>query len=133
MSSGKSGPDIPPEVAKVKSSITMDNLPHIQYLKIGGNNQGYWSFAKFYLQVEDFLDCLEVAYVILLEVDWSQGHGLLKPDGLNVHRINMCVGCKSDSRKNHGRFHDTVVSEEDLGDGDSKTSNESRRHPALHL
>ena len=47
--------------------------------------------------MHDFLDCFTVLYPdrqLILELDWSSGHGKQKDDGLVVARMNVKWGGK---------------------------------------
>jgi hypothetical protein len=87
--------------------------PGVLIFQVGKNRDGYFDSDRFLVQVEDFVDCFEhkfPGHVLLLEVDWSSGHGKNKPDGLNVNNMNVNVG-----GKNAAVMHDTVVAASDLG------------------
>lgn len=70
-------------------------VPGLRWLSVGKNREGYWDNDDMMIQVEDFMDCFEVVFPdheLLLEVDWSSGHGRTKPDGLSVNNMNKAYG-----------------------------------------
>lgn len=98
-----------------KQPITRANLPWILYLDIGINRDGYFTFAKFYKQLEDLFDVLEVMHPeeqICIELDWSGCHNTKSPDALDAGNINLGITPKN---KDKGGFHDSELSKGCLG------------------
>ena len=96
-----------------KRPLTHDSLPFHTFLKVGARREGYFTGAKFAVQLEDTIDCMEVLYPqhrVLIEVDQSAGHGRSSPDALNANNINMLPG--ANLRK--GAFHATRIVDESM-------------------
>lgn len=71
--------------------------PGLTFLKYGKNRDGYWNYEKFKKQTLDFLDLFEHFYPnwqLLLEVDWSAGHGCYEPDALITRDMGLQWGGK---------------------------------------
>ena len=121
-----------------KPQLPMDSdheTPGIRFLEYGVNRDGYWNNGNMMVQTEDVLDAAEVIYgpgservmeaqrrapgcitvdwsegfKIVLEMDWSSGHGRKKPDGLDANAMNEKFGGKQP------RMHDTILAECDVG------------------
>ena len=44
----------------MKNPLTRDTLPWVLFLDIGVNREVFSTWEKFYIQIEDLMDCLEV-------------------------------------------------------------------------
>ena len=76
----------------MKEPLTRENLPWVRFLNIGVNREGFFTWEKFYIQIEDLMDCLEVMYPrhqICFEMDWSGCHGKKAGDSPNVNNMNL--------------------------------------------
>lgn len=101
----------------MKPQLTRSTLPWLLFLDIGVNREGYFTWEKFYIQLEDLLDCLEVMYPkhqICIELDWSGCHGKKSKDALNANSMNL--GPAKPDQPDKSVFPDTELRREDLGD-----------------
>jgi hypothetical protein len=67
----------------------------------GKNKDGYWTYAHFEEQMEDFMDCLECLhpdFPLVMEVDWSSGHAVHRAGCLSVTTMNVGFSASRRSR-----------------------------------
>ena len=86
--------------------------PGLVFFNYGSARDGYWDNALFLEQVEEFLDAFDALHPdkqLLLEIDWSAGHGKQKEDGLAVQRMNINWGGKQPI------MHSSKITSECLG------------------
>ena len=111
----KKGKKLPaPTTPVFKPALTRETLPWILYLNIGVNREGFFTWEKFYIQLEDLMDCLEVCYPdhqFCFELDWSGCHGKKAKDSPNVNNMNL----RPSKNKAKGNFRDSVLIEGCLG------------------
>ena len=84
-----------------KSKLT--ESPFVRQLEYGANNDGYWTYEHMVLQLEDCIDvlsCLFPSFDFLFLLDHSNGHDRMKPDGLNINRLNVRHGGKQPKMRN---------------------------------
>jgi hypothetical protein len=77
------------------------------------NNEGYWDYDQFAIQVTDLMDTIEAIYgnmQMVIEVDHSSGHLKKKENGLDVGAMNLYFGGVQRSN-----MRDTIVTEDYLG------------------
>ena len=71
-----------------KAKLTIS--PFTKMLDIGANHGGYWDFDHMCLQFEDVVDVLKELFPhfdFLFLFDHSNGHDMLRPDGLSITKI----------------------------------------------
>ena len=67
------------------------NLPFIRELEYGTQMEGYWTYDRMILQLEDCIDCLAVLFPhceYLFLFDHSNGHDRQREDALNPNKMN---------------------------------------------
>ena len=97
-----------------KKEFTTEDNPFARSFLYGANQEGYWSYDHFIIQLEDIMDVMNVLfnpddYEVHILVDHSCGHDRQKPDGLNVGEMNSGYGGKQ------RHIHDTVIVKGCLG------------------
>ena len=81
----------------------LSSSPFVKEFEYGSNNDGYWSYDQMVLQLEDCIDVLNFThpeFEILFMFDHSNGHDRLRPDGLNVNKINLKHGGRQPVMRN---------------------------------
>ena len=76
-----------------KAKLTIS--PFTKMLDIGANHGGYWDFDHMCLQFEDVVDVLKELFPhfdFLFLFDHSNGHDMLRPDGLSITKIRKGFG-----------------------------------------
>ena len=71
--------------------------PFSYELEYGIGHEGYWSYEHMVLQVEDCVDILQHTYPqfeLLFLLDHSNGHDRMRPNGLNINKLNIRYGGK---------------------------------------
>lgn len=83
----------------LKGPLEYEVNPFIVKFEYGANADGYWNSNNMICQVENCRDVLKVLlndhdndYDIGLNIDHSQGHDKLRPDGLHVGGMNLGFG-----------------------------------------
>jgi hypothetical protein len=80
----------------LKGPLDYDENPFVVKFEYGANADGYWNSNNMICQVENCRDVLKVLlndeYDIGLNIDHSQGHDKLRPDGLHVGGMNLGFG-----------------------------------------
>ena len=87
--------------------------PGKAWLSYGLNDEGYWNYDKFSVQVTEITDCFDYLYPghqMLLEVDHSSGHTKKLPGGLCTDDMGLGIGGKKLA------IRDTVIVEGCLGE-----------------
>ena len=85
------------------SKPLLTESPFVIELEYGANAEGYWTYDRMVLQMEDCIDCLSVLYPsfdIVLLFDHSNGHDRMQPDGLSVSKIGIKYGGKQPHMRN---------------------------------
>ena len=75
----------------------LTSTPFSVELEYGASHDGYWSYEHMVLQLEDCVAVLKYTHPqfdILFLLDHSNGHNRMRPDGLNLNRINIRHGGK---------------------------------------
>ena len=90
--------------------------PFVKEFEYGSNFDGYWTYDQMILQLEDCIDVLKVAFPgfqYLLIFDHSNGHDRMRPNGLNINKINLRFGGRQPvmresklTKNEFGPFHD---------------------------
>ena len=78
-----------------KNDLT-DN-PFVRWLEYGASKDGYWDYNHMAIQLDDCLDVLEALHPdfdVIFLLDHSNGHDLIRPDGLNANKIRKYFGGK---------------------------------------
>ena len=91
--------------------------PFSYELEYGCGHEGYWSYDHMVLQIEDCVDILSHTHPqfdILFLLDHSNGHDKMRPNGLNLNKLNIRHGGKQP------RMRDTVLTESEFGPFPSK-------------
>ena len=93
----------------------LDHSPFVELFHYGASAEGYWTYDRMVLQVEDVVDCLKVLYPeydFIFMFDHSCGHDRSQENGLNARRMSAGFGGKQQ------KMHPTIIREEDgyLGD-----------------
>ena len=84
----------------VNGKTTKDSLtksPFEQSFEYGAALEGYWTYDKMVLQMEDCIDCLKVLhpeFEIVFLFDHSCGHDRQREDGLNANNVSKYYGGK---------------------------------------
>ena len=84
--------------------------PFVKTFEYGQSAEGYWTYERMVLQVEDCVDCLKVLYPqydFLFLFDHSCGHDRGQTDGLNAKRMAVSFGGKQP------KMHPTIIEAED--------------------
>ena len=84
--------------------------PFVKSFEYGQSAEGYWTYDRMVIQVEDCVDCLKVMYPafdFLFLFDHSCGHDRGQPDGLNAKQMNVDYGRKQP------KMHPTMIQAED--------------------
>jgi hypothetical protein len=71
--------------------------PFVIEFEYGASNQGYWTYDRMVLQLDDCVDCLKIifpAFDFLFILDHSSGHDKQKPDSLNASNMQKNFGGK---------------------------------------
>ena len=70
--------------------------PFLRKFDYGLNQDGYWSYDTMVLQFEDCIDTIQAIYGDRYDTAWyfdhSTGHDKLRPDGLNMNKMNQSFG-----------------------------------------
>ena len=87
-----------------KPELKKGDNPFVRSFKYGANREGYWTYDRLILQLEDCMDILKELYdgnnyEFQFLVDHSCGHDQQRPNGLNVREMNTMFGKKQ--RKVH--------------------------------
>ena len=96
-----------------KPALTFETLPCIRCLSIGVNRGSFFTWEKFYIELEDTMNWLEVCcpkHQFRFELDWSRGPGEKAKDSPNVNNIAL-----KPTKKEKGTFRDSVLAEGCLG------------------
>ena len=96
-----------------KGSTPLLCSPGKAWLSYGLNDEGYWNYDKFSVQVTELMDCFDYLYPghqMLLEVDHSSGHTKKLPGGLCTDDMGLGIGGKKLA------IRDTVIIEGCLGE-----------------
>ena len=73
----------------------LTSSPFVQELEYGQNKEGYWTYDRMILQLEDCVDVLKVLFPdfdFIILFDHSNGHDRLQTDGLSITKINVGYG-----------------------------------------
>ena len=73
----------------------LETSPFIRELEYGKNKHGYWSYDHRVLQLEDCVDVLKFMYPdfdFVFFFDHSNGHDRMRPNGLNLNKVNVKHG-----------------------------------------
>ena len=95
--------------------------PGFRFLNMGKNNEGYWDYEQFKIQVTDMMDTVEALYgdmQIAFEVDHSSNHLKKKEDGLDVGAMNLYYGGKQRTC-----MRNTIVTADCLGNEPGRSLN----------
>ena len=87
--------------------------PGKAWLSYGSNDEGYWNYDKFSVQVTELSDCFDYLYPghqMILEVDHSSGHTKTLPGRLCTDDMGLGIGGKKLATR------DTVITEGCLGE-----------------
>ena len=90
----------------------LTSSPFVVELEYGAGHDGYWSYDLMVLQLEDCMDILKHSlpqFDILFLLDHSNGHDKMKPDGLNINKINARFG------GSQPKMHNTQLTKECFG------------------
>ena len=98
-----------------KTEFTVDDNPFVKEFRYGINDDGYWTYDHFIIQLEDCMDILNILhppdkFEVQILVDHSCGHDRQRTDGLNVVCMNSMYGGKQ------RRIHDTRIVQGCIGD-----------------
>ena len=77
----------------IKRKLT--STPFVEELEYGQNKDGYWTYDRMILQLEDCIDVLKVLFPdfdFIFLFDHSNGHDRLQSDGLSITKINVGYG-----------------------------------------
>eukprot|EP00732_Lithocolla_globosa_P001261 Lithocolla_globosa_v1_NODE_597_length_3629_cov_4.882205.p1 type:complete len:792 gc:universal NODE_597_length_3629_cov_4.882205:2932-557(-) len=97
---------------KARGKAPVQDSPGLRFLLYGKDKEGYWNNEKMKIQVEDVMDAIEYLYddkQQIIEVDWSSGHAMHKPDGLHVSNMNVSYGGKQK------KLRESIVTQDCLG------------------
>ena len=73
----------------------LTHTPFVRELEYGKNKNGYWTYDHMVVQLEDCVDILTYMYPdfeFIFFLDHSNGHDRMRPNGLNINRINIKHG-----------------------------------------
>ena len=73
----------------------LTSSPFVQELEYGQNKEGYWTYDRMIIQLEDCVDVLKVLFPdfdFIILFDHSNGHDRLQTDGLSITKINVGYG-----------------------------------------
>ena len=88
----------------------LDHSPFVETFQYGASAEGYWTYDRMVLQVEDVVDCLKVLYPeygFIFMFDHSCGHDRSQENGLNARRMKAGFGGKQPKMRN------TIIREEE--------------------
>ena len=96
------------------------NSPFSYELEYGCGREGYWTYEHMVLQIEDCVDVLfhtHPQFDFLFLLDHSNGHDRMRPNGLNLNKLNIRHGGKQPqmrdsilSSSEFGPFHSASIS-----------------------
>ena len=70
----------------------LQKSPFVCELEYGINNKGYWTYENMVLQLEDCINVLKITHPefdFVYLFDHSNGHNRMRPNGLNINKINV--------------------------------------------
>ena len=108
------------------SKPDLTKSPFVEELEYGASKEGYWTYEKMVLQLEDIMDVLhyffEDKYQFVFLFDHSNGHDRLQPNGLSCTKIRKNWGGKQPIMR------DTALTRHEIGPFNEKCMNLAPGH-----